>query len=196
MSKDNKKQLTAAQRLLGLEQSVGALDQALHNQAQQLSMVRDALTLLNEKINAMIALMSLGQTVSDAAIDQYIEQKRVDDMRKKVQDLVDSGSLEKAEEVSDKSFLVVREMNGETGTVINPRLQFAVSILNPESLQKMVGKKAGESVKFVENNPAIIEIEEIYNVVLKGVEVAEENQKAAAEKQAQDAEGAQEQAQV
>lgn len=191
MSKANdKQQLTAAQRLLGLEQSVGALDQALYNQAQQLSMVRDALTLLNDKVNAMITLMSLGQTVSDAAIDQSIEQKRVNDMKKKVDDLVTSGALKKAEEVSNRSFLVVREMNAETGTVINPRLQFAVSILNPESLEKLIGKKAGESIKFVEDNPAVVEIEEIYEVVLKEKETNQE------ESAAQKTENSQEQAQV
>jgi hypothetical protein len=195
MSKGNdNKQMTAAQRLLGLEQSVGALDQTLYNQAQQLSMVRDALTLLNEKVNAMVTLMSLNQPVNDSAIDQVIEQKRIEDMKKKVEDLVKSGSLEKAEEVSKKSFLVVREMNSETGAVINPRLQFAVSILNQESLEKLLGKKAGDSVKFVENNPAVIEIEEVYNVVIKDVEmVANQSPEETA---TQEATAKQEQAQV
>jgi hypothetical protein len=197
MSKGNdNKQMTAAQRLLGLEQSVGALDQTLYNQAQQLSMVRDALTLLNEKVNAMVTLMSLNQPVNDSAIDQVIEQKRIEDMKKKVEDLVKSGSLEKAEEVSKKSFLVVREMNSETGAVINPRLQFAVSILNQESLEKLLGKKAGDSVKFVENNPAVIEIEEVYNVVIKDVEMVANQSPEETATQEVTAEQAQEQAQV
>jgi hypothetical protein len=197
MSKGNdNKQMTAAQRLLGLEQSVGALDQTLYNQAQQLSMVRDALTLLNEKVNAMVTLMSLNQPVNDSTIDQAIEQKRIEDMKKKVENLVKSGSLEKAEEVSKKSFLVVREMNSETGAVINPRLQFAVSILNQESLEKLLGKKAGDSVKFVENNPAVIEIEEVYNVVIKDVEMVANQSSEETATQEVTAEQAQEQAQV
>ncbi len=197
MSKQNEnKQMTAAQRLLGLEQSVSALDQALYNQAQQLSMIRDALSMLNEKVNAMITLSSLGQSFSDAAIDQVIEQKRVEDMKKKVDSLLEAGSLQKAEEVSNKSFLVVREMNGETGNVINPRLQFAVSILNQESLTKLLGKKAGDSVKFAEENPAIVEIEEIYDVVIKGTEVAEQSTEEAAAQNQEMAENTQEQAQV
>jgi hypothetical protein len=195
MSKGNEKQqLTAAQRLIGLEQSVATLDQALYNQTKQLSMMRDALSLLHEKVNAMILLMSLGHTVTDQAIDQVIEQKRIEDMKKKVEDLLAAGSLEKAEEVSKKSFLVVREMNSETGTVINPRLQFAVSILNQESIQKLIGKKVGDSVKFVEDNPAVIEIEEIYNVVLQGTEeeeVAEQNQEVATQEQSQESESVQ-----
>jgi hypothetical protein len=193
MSKENERQqLTAAQRLIGLEQSVATLDQALYNQTKQLSMMRDALSLLHEKVNAMILLMSLGHTVTDEAIDQVIEQKRIEDMKKKVEDLLAAGSLEKAEEVSKKSFLVVREMNSETGTVINPRLQFAVSILNQESIQKLIGKKVGDSIKFVEDNPAVIEIEEIYNVVLQGVEeeeVAEQSQEVATQEQAQEEAG-------
>jgi len=192
MSKEkDKQQLTAGQRLIGLEQSVATLDHALYNQTKQLSMIRDALSLLHEKVNAMITLMSLGHTVTDQAIDQLIEQKRIEDMKKKVEDLVSASSLERAEEVSEKSFLVVREMNGETGTVINPRLQFAVSILNQESIQKLIGKKVGDSVKFVEDNPAIIEIEEIYNVVLQGAEeekVAEQNENSTTQEQAKEKE--------
>jgi hypothetical protein len=130
-------------------------------------MVRDALTLLNEKVNAMVTLLSLGQEVNDSNLDKVVEQKRVEEMKKKVSELLESGSLKKAEEVSKKSFLVVREINTETGAVINPRLQFVVSILNEESLGKLLGKKAGDSVKFVEDNPASIEIEEIYDVVMK-----------------------------
>jgi hypothetical protein len=168
MSKGNEnKQMTAAQRLLRLEEAVSIMDQLAYNQANQLSMVRDALTLLNEKVNAMVTLLSLGQEVNDSNLDKVVEQKRVEDMKKKVSELLESGSLKKAEEVSKKSFLVVREINTETGAVINPRLQFVVSILNEESLGKLLGKKAGDSVKFVEDNPASIEIEEIYDVVMK-----------------------------
>jgi hypothetical protein len=168
MSKGNEnKQMTAAQRLLRLEEAVSIMDQLAYNQANQLSMVRDALTLLNEKVNAMVTLLSLGQEVNDSNLDKVVEQKRVEEMKKKVSELLESGSLKKAEEVSKKSFLVVREINTETGAVINPRLQFVVSILNEESLGKLLGKKAGDSVKFVEDNPASIEIEEIYDVVMK-----------------------------
>jgi hypothetical protein len=120
-------------------------------------------------------------------------------MKKKVEDLLKNGSLEKAEEVTKKSFVVVREMNSETGAVINPRLQFVVNILNEESLQKLLGKKAGDSVKFVEENPAVIEIEEIYNIITKEAEAETNTQTSEAnslEKEEKKVEQAQEQAQV
>jgi type II secretory pathway component PulJ len=177
MSKENnKQQMTAAQRLLRLEDAVSTLDQVIYNQAQQFAAMREALALLNEKVSAMVTLLSMGQTVSDSSIDQVVEQKRIEEMKKKVEDLIKNGSLEKAEEVTKKSFVVVREINSETGAVINPRLQFVVNILNEESLQKLLGKKAGESVKFVEENPAVIEIEEIYNIITKESETEKNNQ--------------------
>jgi hypothetical protein len=177
MSKENnKQQMTAAQRLLRLEDAVSTLDQVIYNQAQQFAAMREALALLNEKVSAMVTLLSMGQMVSDSSIDQVVEQKRIEEMKKKVEDLIKNGSLEKAEEVTKKSFVVVREINSETGAVINPRLQFVVNILNEESLQKLLGKKAGESVKFVEENPAVIEIEEIYNIITKESETEKNNQ--------------------
>jgi Mg2+ and Co2+ transporter CorA len=198
MSKENnKQQMTAAQRLLRLEDAVSALDQIIYNQAQQFAAMREAITLLNEKVNAMVTLLSMGQLVNDSSIDKVVEQKRIEEMKKKVEDLLKNNSLEKAEEVTKKSFVVVREMNSETGAVINPRLQFVVNILNEESLQKILGKKAGESVKFVEENPAVIEIEEIYNIVTKDAEIEKDSQASESNSlEDKKVEQAQEQAQV
>jgi len=198
MSKENnKQQMTAAQRLLRLEDAVSTLDQVIYNQAQQFAAMREALTLLNEKVSAMVTLLSMGQLVNDSSIDQVVEQKRIEEMKKKVEDLIKNGSLEKAEEVTKKSFVVVREINSETGAVINPRLQFVVNILNEESLQKVLGKKAGDSVKFVEENPAVIEIEEIYNIVTKEAETGTNTQNSETNSsEEKKVEQAQEQAQV
>jgi Mg2+ and Co2+ transporter CorA len=198
MSKENnKQQMTAAQRLLRLEDAVSTLDQIIYNQAQQFAAMREAITLLNEKVNAMVTLLSMGQLVNDSSIDKVVEQKRIEEMKKKVEDLLKNNSLEKAEEVTKKSFVVVREMNSETGAVINPRLQFVVNILNEESLQKILGKKAGESVKFVEENPAVIEIEEIYNIVTKDAEIEKDSQASESNSlEDKKVEQAQEQAQV
>lgn len=172
----SEKQLTAAQRLMGLEQSAGALDQALYNQARQLSVVRDGLSLLHEKLNAVIKLMSLNAQVNDQAIDNMVEQVRVDGMKEKVSKLLEDSSIKSAEEVSNKSFLVVREINLETGKIVNPRLQFAISVLNEESITKLVGKKKGDAVNLLDSSPIAIEIEEIYDVVVEETEQLEQSE--------------------
>lgn len=171
-NKEQTQQLTAAQRLMGLEQSFRLLDQAIANLADQLGLLKDGLMMINEKQEAIVTALSSGVQVSNATIDQLIEDKRVSEMKKKVQTLVEENRMTPSDTVTKMSFLAVREMNSETGKVINPRVQFAVGILNDESKEKIMGKKVGDSVKFDENNPATLEIEEIYEIVVGKAEEA------------------------
>lgn len=172
-NKEQAPQLTAAQRLMGLEQSFRLLDQAIGNLANQVGLVKDGLMMMNEKQEAIIAALSTGVQVTNETIDQIIENKRVSDMKEKVQNLVSQNRMSPSDAVTKMSFLAVREINTETGEVINPRVQFAVGILNDESKEKIIGKKVGDSVKLDDNNPASLEIEEIYEITMAKAEDAQ-----------------------
>lgn len=165
MSKDTtEKTLTAAQRMEVLEKSLATLDQALMNLTRQTQMMQDALGLLNDKVSAMVVALSSGLSVSEESINQINTDMKVTEMKAKVEKLLADGIVAKSDEVTKNSFVVVREIDMETGNVINPRLQFVARVLNDDSLSKVIGKKAGESVKLADDASAAIEIEEVYEI--------------------------------
>lgn len=171
---EQKKELTASQRLMGLEQSVRLLDQALANMANQMEVLRNGMLLINDKQTAIVTALSTGQAVNNQSLDTIVEQQKVEDMKTKIAGLVANNQLKASTDpVDDMSFVVVREINKESGEVVNPRLQFPIRTLNKESMEKIVGKKAGDSVSFVDGNPAIVEIEEVYTIVLEETGEAE-----------------------
>jgi len=164
------KTLTAAQKIEGLEKAFGSVDQTIFNLTRQVHSLQDALILLNDKVTAMVVALTNGSTVTEELLDQINKQLKVTEMKEKVNNLLNEGTLVKSEEVTKNSFLVVREIDVENGKVINPRLQFIARVLNEESLNLVLGKKAGDSIKFSENGSVVIEIEEIYEIQNKQVE--------------------------
>lgn len=166
------KTLTAAQRIDAIQDTLGKTDQTIFNLTRQMQLLQDALTLLNDKVAAIVVALSSGQAVTEQAIDEINTDRKVSEMKEKVEKLVSQGVMSKSEAVTKNSFLVVREINTENGKVINPRLQFIARILNQESLDKVLGKKVGDSVKFVDENPAVIEIEEVYEITNKNADAS------------------------
>jgi hypothetical protein len=163
-TEQTKTTLTAAQRLEVLEKSIVTMDQALGGLGRQAQMLQEALTLLNDKVSAMVIALSSGILVNEENLNEINTQQKVADMKSKVEKLLSDGIVTKSEEVTQNSFVVVRELDSESGKVVNPRLQFVARVLDEESLNKMLGKKTGDSVRFTDENPGVIEIEEIYEI--------------------------------
>jgi hypothetical protein len=164
MSQQPQKQLTAAQKIEQLENAVVSLNQTILNLTRQNQMLQEGLSLLNDKVSSMVAAMDAGLKVNDDTINHISQQRKVEDMKKKVENLLDQGVVKKSEEVTKNSFVVIREIDTSNGKVINPRLQFVTRLLNQDSLAKMLGKKAGESVKFTDDGSVVVEIEEVYEI--------------------------------
>ena len=165
---EQKPQLTAAQRIERLETAVITLDKAIYQVGRQVATLQDAVTLLNDKVSAMVVALSSGLAVNDDTLNRINLESKISEMKQKISTLVENGTIEKSEEVTNESFLVVREINSSTGEVINPRLQFAVRALPEEDRKKILGKKVGESVAFSSEKPdLVVEIEEIYSILNK-----------------------------
>lgn len=166
MSKEkDQKQLTAAQRLIGLEQALMSVDQVLYNQAQRMSIAQTAIKALNEKIDAVIEALSRSLPLTDESLDKIVAEKRVASMDKMIDDRLKEGVIVESStgEVTQHSLVVGREIKVDSGEVTNPRLQFVPSdAIKGESLEKIVGKKVGDLIVFVENAEVGLEIERVY----------------------------------
>lgn len=160
---------TAAQRLDGLEAAMSTLDNAVFNMSRQLQTMNEAVTMLADKLAAITSLLSSGQQVSNETIDAAHSALKIAEMKGKVDALLQEGSVTKAEEITENSFIVVRELDLSSGSaeVLNPRLQFVARAVGSENLSKLLGKKAGDQVAFTENVNSVVEIEEIYEITVQ-----------------------------
>jgi hypothetical protein len=146
--------LSASQRLENLENGLASLFQLNDKLIKDVTDVSKALQLLNNKVNAITQASLAGEQPSDEVLDRIMSQNNVDDLSKKVSDLVQQGFLVSEEEISDNAFVVGQELeisgSGEE-KVVNLRLQFAVKTLNPEVQAKLLGSKIGQKVEINKN---------------------------------------------
>lgn len=156
--------LTASQRLEGLEQALPVIDQAVYNLMRQVQSIQDALTLLNDKVSAVVTALSNNLPVNDSTIDQISMDQKVKEMKTKVEGLLSENLITKSEEVTKNSFVVVRELEESSSKVLNPRLQFVARMLDDDTLKKILTKKVGDSLKLSDESLSIVEIEEIYEI--------------------------------
>lgn len=175
---EEQKKMKATERLSLLEESMiniietvnattkrtGELELIIYNLSRESEILREALQLVHEKLDAVISL-SGNDNYSDENISQSMIDAKVEGMAAKVKEQLDLGNLEVIEEIGEESFVVTRELNKD-GTVENPRLQFLMAKLTPEMKAKFVGVKAGELVAG-DDDKLDIEISEIYNFVEK-----------------------------
>lgn len=152
MSEENKKQVdnrTAAQRLADLETAVAQLYRTADYMTRDLSLLKNAAKLLNNKVSAIVEASASEEGVTDAVIDRIMIDNNVKDLANRVTNMIVNGIVSKEDEVSDNAFLVGSETD-ENGKLTNPRIQFSLSQVSPEVKAKLLGKKAGDVVNFVE----------------------------------------------
>lgn len=164
--KNSTKKMTAAQRIEHLEGTIMGIYKNFDILANDIDQLRNTITGLAKRLNATIEAAESG-TVNNEQVNNIIIQQNVEELKAKVEFLVEQGVLKKSEEnvVGENSFVVGRELDGEKN-VLNPRLQFAFATLNETGKELVKGKTLGDLVKN-ENNDGHLEITEIFDVVDK-----------------------------
>ncbi len=154
---------TASQKIDDLERGLMSLYQTMDNMARDMMTIREAIKLLGNKLDAVVKASSSGQEMTDEVLAKIMVQNNVEELAKKVTDLVAQGVLAAAEEVSPNSFVVGRELS-EDGTIVNPRMQFVVSALQAGEVKaKFPGAKVGQ-ILTLEEGKWRFEVLEIYDI--------------------------------
>lgn len=159
MSNQNQKQRSATERLNDVEQLLANLYQTADNMARDLLTIKEAIKLLANKLDSVAKESNL----SDDAISQRMLDNNVAELKSKVDDLIAQGILEAESTVTDKSFVVGRESD-DSGKIMNPRIQFTLAALEPETKDKLVGANVGQVVDIKEGKYKL-EILESYAIV-------------------------------
>jgi hypothetical protein len=160
MSKDKR---TATQRIEDLERALMSLYQTADNMARDLMTVKDALKLLGNKLDATVkALVRDGSKISDEVISSIMVENNIEELKQKVNTLVQQGILTPAEEIIESSFIVGRDL-GQDGTVVNPRMQFTYTGISPEVREKLRGAKPGQIIEFAADKNKF-EVLEVYTI--------------------------------
>lgn len=154
---------TATQRLEDLENMMMNMFHTADNMARDIITLKEAVKLLGNKVDSIVTLLSTGKEVSDDTVADIMMENNSKELKSKVDGLVEQGILVLSDGiVGTRSFVVGRELD-DTGQVVNPRIQFALSAL-PENLQsKVVGSKAGDVVT-LEEGKLNLEVLEVYSI--------------------------------
>lgn len=146
MSKETKKpsdNRTATQKIADLENGVMSLFQVNQNLTRDVAMLKDALKLLDNKLNSMAKALNGGEQPTDEVLTRIMTQNNVEELAQKVSNMVNQGFLVKEEQISENSFVVGSELDA-TDALVNPRLQFALKAIAPNFQEKLLGSKPGD----------------------------------------------------
>lgn len=144
-------QKTASQRLQDLENAVGQLYGVLDNMSRDLTLLKNASKLLDNKLSSVVKASSEGQAINDEVIGRIMLDNSVAELTNKVTNMVLNNILVPEEEVGENSFVIGQELEDNAeAKVINPRLQFALKALDPKVQAKILGAKPGQVVKIEE----------------------------------------------
>lgn len=175
------KKVKASERLSAIESAliptqrrVGELEMILFNLSRENEILKDALQLLHEKLESVIALSNEGSPLTNENINEKVVLLKEQVLKDKVTQMVDAGQIAKTEKVTENSLVVARELN-KNGTVENPRIQFLTSRLIQELQDKFIDKTVGDLIKGDEDK-LDLEIMEIYNVTLNELSSSESEQ--------------------
>ena len=158
MANQNDKR-TASQRLDDLERTVMAAYQTLDQMARDLMTIKEAIKLLGNKTSAL----ATAANISDEIISKLMVDQNVAELKQKVTVLIEQGILVADENLSDSSFLVGQEVDGE-GKIVNPRIQFTLGSLSEEIRNKIKAGKVGEAIDLQEGKLKFL-ITEAYQIV-------------------------------
>jgi phage pi2 protein 07 len=161
--KSKEKLENLSEQTMATARRVGEMELILYNIARENEILKDALQLLHEKLDAVIDLQNKGLPLIDENINEAVVSLKEKAMKDKIDEMLQSGTIKSTETIGEDSLVVSRELNKE-GRVENPRLQFLVGRLIQELKTKFVGKKVGDLIKG-DDNKLDIEIMEIYELV-------------------------------
>lgn len=178
---ENKK--TATERLEILENTVNSIIQVIQpiqNMAQDLMGLREAVKLLNNKLDAVVKCVNTGTQLTDENIGQFMTENNAKELQDKVTKMVADGLLAATDTVGKDSFVVINEQDG-TGKVVNPRMQFLLSALQNEEIRASLdGAKVGTNIA-VGDKGGSLNVLEAYNIVTPQAPAAETQAPAATE---------------
>jgi hypothetical protein len=169
---ENKK--TATERLETLENTVQSIIQAvqpLANMAQDLMALREAVKLLNNKLDATVKCLNAGTALTDENLGQVMTENNAKDLQEKVAKMVTDGVLASTTTVGADSFVVINEQDA-SGKIVNPRMQFLLSALQNEEIRtKLSGAVVGSNI-VVGDKGGSLNILEAYNIVAQAPQAA------------------------
>jgi len=162
---------TASQRIDDLENAMGQFYQSFQTLARDVMVMRDAIKLLGNKVDAIVKIQAAGGALSDDTIAGQMVQNNIDDLKSRVDNLIGQGVLVQSETASVKSFIVGQEVD-EAGVAVMPRTQFALAALPEPVQQKIIGSKAGDVI-LLEEGKLKLAVTEVYEIVEPKVETPE-----------------------
>lgn len=163
MSEGNTDKRTAVQKIDDLERAMMSLYQATDTLAKEIGTIKEAIKLLGNKTDSIVKVTQRGEALSDESISKAMIENNVEELKQKVQNLIDQGLLQSEQTISENSFVVGREIDS-SGLVTNPRMQFVLSTLKEEIRSKFIGKAVGEILNLEEGKWSF-EILESYSIV-------------------------------
>lgn len=136
---------SASQKITDLENALLSLYNLADSLTKDFNTLRNAMKLLNNKVNSMVKASVNGEEMTDAVLERIMVENNCEELAQKVTSMVSQGIVAAEEQVSENSFIVGSEID-DTDKVINPRLQFALKALPAELQAKLLGTKAGDTV--------------------------------------------------
>jgi len=161
------KKATSTQKLAALEDKAMAHERNFLVLADEIDQLKVLIQGLNKRLNAAIKAGETEDGLSNQSVQDIIIEENEKELKGKVDFLVEQGLLKKLgkKEVADiKSFIVGKEVDSESGKVVNPRAQFSVGSLSPDLQEKVIGLKLGDSTSFREEDPDFV-VTELYSIV-------------------------------
>ena len=164
---ENENKKTATERLEVLENTAQNIIQAIQplaNMAQDLMALREAVKLLNNKLDAVVKAITAGTALTDENLGQLMTENNAKELQDKVTKMVSDGLLAATDTISKDTFVVINEQDG-SGKIVNPRMQFFLSALNNDEIRsKLDGAKVGSNIS-VGDKGGSLNILEAYNIV-------------------------------
>jgi hypothetical protein len=167
LQKSKEKLENLSEQAMVTARRVGEMELILYNIARENEILKDALQLLHEKLDAVITLQNRGLPLIDSNINEAVVEMKENSLKERVNEMLSQGAIKLVDVVGEDSLIVSRELSKE-GKVENPRLQFLVGRLIDELKSKFVGKKVGDLIQG-EDNKLDIEIMEVYDLVPKSL---------------------------
>ena len=154
---------TATQRIEDLEKGLMSTFQVVEMMTKDILTLKDAVKLLNNKLDAVVKNSKSGLELSEDNIGAHMIANNVAELKAKVDSLVAQGILSPGDTVTDNSFIVGREIDS-TGQVVNPRLQVVFSALTELAKAKLIGAKVGDLIE-IEEGKLKLELMETFSIV-------------------------------
>ena len=139
-----------------------------NNMARDNTLIKNAIKLLDSKVDAMVQAASSGQALTNEIISGIMKEKELQELKDKVTNLVTQGYLVPADEIAEGAFVIGSEeeptaADGTPGKVVHARLQFTLASLDKEIQAKLIGAKAGTVVSF-KDDALVFKVAEVYKI--------------------------------